>query len=506
MIVPPAALSSADRMPFSCLSDFLAALQDDGDLVRVETPVDPVYELAELTRQVALTPGGGPALLFADVRGSELPAVSNLLGSERRLCRALDAASFDAAAARLAAALRPPVSEGWMQSLGRWPQFSQLAGCAPRIIKTGACQQVVYLGSDVALSDLPIPHCWPGETGRSITAAQVYLKDPDTGARHVGLYSLSVIDDKSLAIAWNEQQEGWQIARRYREATQQTPLAVVVGGDPLIGYSAGAPIPAGTDGLIVAGLLRGDGVELVRGRTVELEVPADAEVVIEGYLDADEPAAANCAMATPFGHIRELGDLPVMRVTAVTRRANPVFPIAVSSAPPSEAHVQRKLSERLALPLLRLLLPEIEDVNFPQCGGVQQIVFVSIHKRFPHHARQVIATLSGQRWCLGTKMIVAVDADVDVQDEHQVWYAVSTNMHAARDAFMLEGPGATDDPAASTPGLGSLLGIDATRKRPAELESHAWPSAASASTEVQRRVAEMCRELGFKTPPVTVSK
>lgn len=490
-------------MPYHSLSEFLTALQDDGDLVRIEAPVDPVFELAELTRQVAQTPGGGPALLFADVRGSELPVVSNLLGSERRLCRALHAQSFDAAAERLAAALRPAEAEGWMQSLRRFPQFSQLAGCAPRIVKTGACQQVVYLGSDVALRELPIPHTSPAETGRNITAGQVFLKDLETGSRHVGGYMLHVIGDNSLAIAWSEQQPGRHIAQAYHKAGQQMPLAVALGGDPLISYVARAPIPAGIDSIMCAGILRQEGVDLVRGRTVELEVPAEADVVIEGYLDPDQPPAERCSFATPFGHVMEVEHLPVMRVTAVTRRANPVVPVVVHSLPPSEVHVQRKLSERLALPLLQLQIPDVVDLNFPLCGGAQQMLFVSLHKRFPQHARQIVTALSGLGCCLGTKFIVAVDGEIDVQNANQVWLEVSSNVHPARDVFTLEGPGAMDDPAAPTPGLGSLLGIDATHKLPAE-HGRPWPPETTAPPDVQRRVTQMLAELGLDPPSVAV--
>jgi 4-hydroxy-3-polyprenylbenzoate decarboxylase len=181
-----------------------------------------------------------------------------------------------------------------------------------------------------------------------------------------------------------------------------------------------------------------------------------------------------------------------------------VLPILVPSAPPSEIHVQRKLSERLALPMLRVLAPEIRDINFPLCGGVQQMLFVSFRKQFPRQARQVVSTLFGQRLCRGTKMMIAVDAEIDVRDEHQVWLSVSKNVDPVRDVFVLEGPGAMDDPAAPNPGLGSLLGIDATRKLPAEHQSRPWPPAASAPADVQRRVAEMCAELGFNRSSVTV--
>lgn len=492
-------------MPFDQLSEFLAALQNGGDLVRIKAEVDPVCELTEISEQLGRShPDGGPVLFFENVRGSRLPVAANLLGSPRRICQALGVESFDAAAQRLAALLAPDVPDGWRDSLRLIPRFTQLAASPPRAVKAGPCQQVVKLGKDVDLGELPIPQFWPGETARTLTAGQVYLRTLETGTRKIERYPLEVRGRDELLLHWTPHHDGRRLFDRWRAAGQQMPLAVVLGGDPLLTYAAGAPLPSHTDGLLLAGLLRGRGVDVVRGRTVELEVPAHAEFVIEGYIDPHEAPAAAGTVAAPTGFLAPHDTLPVMHVTAMTHRANPVLPVIIPAGPPSEEHWLAKLTERLLVPIVRLVVPEVCDLHMPWAAASRNLLFVSIHKDFPRQARKVMNALWSLRPLMTIKTIVVVDADVDVRDEHQVWHAVGANIHPERDVTLTDGPGDMDDHAAPFRCVGSKLGIDATAKTEHEGHPRAWPARLAMPDDLRRQVAARWEEFGLPEARPTV--
>lgn len=485
-------------MPYPRLADFLVALHDDGDLVRIAGEVDPRYELAAITVDACRSRAdGGPALLFENVKGSGLPAVANLLGSARRLCKAPGVASFDEAAQRLVAAVTPEIPEGWADALRLLPRLSQLASVPPRSVKSGACQQVVKLGTDVDLAELPIPHCWPGETGRTLTAAQVYLRGLQTGARHVGRYPLQVAGRNSLVIHWDIHDEAAHIHQEYIAQERQMPVAIALGGDPLLTYAAGAPLPPGADALLLTGLLHGGGVEVVRGRSVELEIPANAEFILEGYVASADAANGTGAVASPQGFVLERRDLPTLHLTALTHRANPVLPVIVRGPPPSEEQRLSKLTERLLLPFVRFFLPEVVDINLPECGGASRLLFVSIRKQYPRQAAKVMHALWSLRPLLAVKTIVAVDADVDVQDERQVWFAVASHVDAGRDVIVADGPRDMADHATPIAGVGGRLGLDATRKGPAEGARYDSPLPAAVPRDVEQRIAACRQELGL---------
>src|SRR4029078_8763274 len=275
-------------MAYENLSDFLNELQDDGELVRISTEVDPVLEITEITDRVSKSPDGGPALFFERVKGSTMPVVINLLGSYRRMCRALNAASFEEVAERIAGLIKPQVPEGWLEKLKLVPQLAHLARCPPRMGRSGACQQVVKLGRDVDLSELPVLQCWPLDAGRFITFGQVFTQNPVTAERNVGIYRLQVRDKNTCFMHWHLHHDGCHNFMEYKKLGQQMPIAVSLGGDPVFPYMAPAPLPPNTPECLFGGFLRGQNIDLVKCRSIDLEVPASAEIVIERYVDPSE--------------------------------------------------------------------------------------------------------------------------------------------------------------------------------------------------------------------------
>lgn len=486
-------------MAFENLASFISQLEDDGDIVRVSAEVDPVFEIAEITDRACKTSGGGPALFFERVKGHSIPVVTNLLGSYERMCKALGA-SFDEIAARIAGVIQPDLPEGWLDSLRLVPRLAELGRIPPRTVKTGACQQVVNMGRDVDLGRLPIPHCWPGEADPTITAGHLHTRDPETGAREVGLCSLQVRDRDSLFVHWTKHQKAWRIYSAYRTLSRPMPVAVALGGDPLLAYVAGTPLPAETDACVFAGFLRGDAVELVKCRSIDLDVPSDAEIVIEGSIDTSAPLESAGPIACPTGFYTLSAELPTLNLTALTHRSNPMFPAKVVGRPPMEDFWPAKATERIFLPFLKLFVADVVDVHLPRSGVFRNLMFVSIRKRYPQQARQVMHALWGLPALMTIKMIVVVDAAVDVTDEEAIWFHVGANAHPGRDVVFCEGPTHFEDHAAPVAGMGHKMGIDATRKLPEEGHPRPWPQQLAMSADVKALVDGRWGEYGFHRP------
>ena len=485
-------------MPHDFVSDFLAKLQDAGELVRVAAPVDAALELAAITDRAAKSPEGGPAILFESVKNSSMPVVANLLGSRRRLCLALGVDSLDQASAMMDRMLNGEASSGWLDALKLTATLSPSNRVAPRVIKTAVCQQVVKLGRDVNLWDLPIPRCWPDEANPTLTAAQTLTRHPTTGAEHWGSYPLQVVGPREIVPHWHRQHEGhrhWQTAVRERK---QLPVAMSLGGDPLLTLMAAAPLPVGVDRGLFGGHLRGASLDLVKGRSVELDVPAGAEIIIEGYIDHAAAPQMAPPIASGSGHYSLPEELPVIQVTAITHRANPVLPVVVAGRPPCEESWISLALERLFLPMVRRLIPEVIDWHQPFAGAGRHLLFVSICKESPQQARRVLSALRGLNHFGQSKLIVVVDADVNVQHEAEVWFAVGSHAHPGRDYVFHEGPTFMDDHAAPLRGIGHAVGIDATRKLPDEGHPRAWPPALQHPDELLARVQERWSELGMK--------
>ncbi|RPI82367.1 MAG: UbiD family decarboxylase, partial [Planctomycetaceae bacterium] len=451
----------------------------------------------EIIGQLSRSQESAPAVLFERVKGSALPVVVNLLGSQSRMCRALGVTSFEEIAQRISGMLKPQIPEGWLDQLKLVPQLAQLARLPPRIVRTGVCQQIVRLGRDVDLAEVPALQCWPLDAGPMITQTQVYTRHPVTLERKVGCERLQIKDRAAGWLHYSRFSDGCQNLLEYRRLGQQMPVAIALGGDPVCIFTAAAPLPRQIDACLLAGFLRNAPVELVKCRTIDLEVPAGAEIVIEGYIDPTEPWETAGPFGDRNGHYNLGHQFPVLHVTAVTHRANPVYCATVVGPPPQEEFWLMKAAERMFLPVLQLLFPEVVDVNVPRAGAQSNLCFVSIRKRYPQQARKVLSGLWGLTALMFTKVVVVVDEHVNVQNADEVWFQVGANVHPGRDLVLCEGPGDLLDHASPICGAGHKLGLDATRKYPEENHPRPWPEELRMTKEVQSLVRNRWREYGL---------
>lgn len=483
-------------MAYDDLQQFIAALDDAGELKRISVEVDPELEISEIVDRCCKSEPRGPALLFEKVKGSEIPLLINALGSYRRMCLALGVGSFDDLADRLQQLIKPEIPTTLIEKLKKLPQLGQIASFAPKLQRDGLCQQVIKRGQDINLNELPIIKCWPEDAGRFITLGQVHTVDPKTSQRNAGLYRLQVIDKQTCAIHWQLHHDGARHHRQYVELNQEMPMAVVLGADPTLTYAASAPLPEALDELFFSGFIRQQSVPLVQCASVDLQVPADAEVVIEGTVQPDETI-----LEGPFGDhtgYYSLADqYPVFHVTAVTHRQNPVYPTTIVGYPPMEDEWIGKATERIFLPLLKMFIPEAVDYNLPVWGVFHNFCFISIKKAWPYHARKVMNAVWGLGQMSLCKFVVVVDEDIDVQKPEHVWFEVGANVDPKRDIVIM--PGITDvlDHAAAVTGVGSKIGIDATRKWKSEGAGHDWPKKIVMDDETKALVDRRWQEYGF---------
>lgn len=487
-------------MPYDSLGDFLAELQDKQELVRIAAPVDSALELAAITDRVTKTNGdGGPALFFENVRNASIPVVTNLLGRPRRLCSCLGVDHLDDVSLLLDRRVQTESSGSWLDVLKLTPNWGSLSKWAPRSVKTALCQQVVRMGRDVSLWDLPVPRCWPDESYPVITAGQLVTVDPLTGTTVVCQPPLVVASQQELGW-YDEDHQQSTLIRTAIDSRQNLPVSISLGGDPLLGLAHRVRGPL--DSRAFTGMLRGAALEIIRCRTNELEVPAGAEIVIEGYIDAEKSSSA-----APLTVARSNGryvtrTLPLIQVTAVTHRANPVFPAIVTAPPSSEDSWLTLACDRIQLPMIKRLLPELHDLNQPLASASRNLLFVSIHKSAAHQARRVLHAIWGLEMFEQTKIVVIVDADVDVHDDDGVWLAVGTNACPSSDFIASDGRARDDDFTRLSPSLAGKIGIDATRKLPAE-RGDSWPEPLVMSSEVVARVRERWAEFNLERRPST---
>lgn len=481
-------------MPYENLADFLSDLHDDGELIRIAAEVDPILEVAEITDRVSRLEDGGPALLFENLKGSTFPVAVNLLGSERRICRALGVDDVAEVTNRVAGLIRPALPDGWLEKLKLLPQFSQLANLPPKIVASGLCQQVVKMGRDIDLGELPILQCRPQENARFITRGQIFTVDPETGTRHVGNYPLEIRDENSALIHWTPHDVGYQNAQRHRAQGKQMQVAVALGGDPLFDLMATLPLPPDSDPCLFGGFIRDKNIELVNCRSIDLQAPANAEIVLEGYLDATEESQLSQPFGSRTGFYSPPQPRPVLHVTALTHRANPVFPATIFGSPPQEEFWVNHAIQRIFHPLIRLFIPDVVAINLPRAGASRNLCFVSIRKTYPYQARKVMNAIWSLNQLMYSKIVVVVDESVDVHDEQQVWFQVGANIDPQRDVVMTDGPSDYLDHATAIPGVGQKMGIDATRKLPEEGHPRPWPDAAKMSAEIQDLVTRRWSE------------
>jgi 4-hydroxy-3-polyprenylbenzoate decarboxylase len=449
-------------MPYRCLVDFLEDLGRTGELTRLEEEVDPALGVAEMAARTAKS--GGPALLFGTVKGHHLPVLCNLLATEGRIGRALGVASLDEVADRIARLLDATAPEGWFERLKSGAQPTGLGSVGPRKVKSAACQQIVRLGSDINLGELPLLQVAAEETGRAIAAATVFSAEPDSHRSVVGRFDIERIDRTRMAVCWAAHDEHARLLGDYRARNQKMPLAVVIGGDPAFLLAAAAPVPPGSDVCAVAGLLREKSLDVVACRGVDLDVPAEAEIILEGFCDPLQPPATAGPMCGPTGHCTPPRSAAVMQVTAVTHRANPIFRVMVPGRPPHEACTVDRAMQRVFLPLVRLAMPELIDCDLPEFAAARHWAAVSIRKTYPAQGRRAAHAAWGLRPMMFAKVLVVVDDDVNVHDQQEVLAAVAANVRPGRDVLMEQGPFDPYDPATPAGALGQKMAIDATRK------------------------------------------
>jgi 4-hydroxy-3-polyprenylbenzoate decarboxylase len=459
---------------FRSLGDFLSALESRGDLVRVTRPVSRDLEITEVTQRVLRA--DGPALLFENVPGTSLPVVTNLLGSPRRIATALGAETVEEVAERVERLvhLRPPSGVlGAVRDLsGTIEALSTLRSLAPKRVRSAPCQEVEE--STVDLDRLPILKCWPKDGGRTVTFPIVISKDPETGEPHTGIYRLQQYGPDTLGMHFQVHRVGANNYRKWAARGEKMPVVAAIGADPATVFSGLAPVPEGVSNFVFAGFLRNEPVELVPARSVDLDVPANAEIVLEGYVDPNERAVEG-----PFGdhtgYYSAPEPFPVFHVTRLTHRSRPVYLTTVTGKPPTEDAVLGKAVERIFRPVIRVVLPEIVDVNLPMEGLFINVGIVSIRKAYPDHPRKVMHALWGLGQMMFLRYLVVVDEDVDVHDLSEVLYRVGLQADPGRDLELSEGPVDQLSISNPVPNLGAKVGIDATRKRIEEGFPRPWP-------------------------------
>lgn len=489
-------------MAYKNLQAFIKALGKAGELHRIPVPVDPYLEITEITDRVSKGPASqNKALLFERVRGSDMPVLINALGNEKRMAMALGVSQLEELRQNLARLIDPKLPRGLRPTLGRAGEMLgalRSVGLKPKIVSKAPVQEVVKTEEMATLVGIPILTCWPEDGGPYLTMTTVISRDPLTQVRNVGMYRVQVYDERTVGMHWQLHKGGAEHERTARELGQeQIPVAISLGGDPAIMWSGSAPLPPGIDEFLLAGWLRGKPVELVRCVSQPLEVPAHAEIVIEGYVDP-----AESRLEGPFGdhtgYYTPPDDYPVLHITAVTHRRSPIYPTTVVGQPPMEDYWMGKATERLFLPLMQLFQGEIVDVNMPAAGVFHNLIFISIKKRYPGHARKVINGLWGLGLMMLTKAIVIVDEDVDVQNLEEAYFHLWGNVDWSHDVIIQDGPVDALDHASYHFAFGGRIGIDATRKFPAEGYERGWPTPIAMSAEIKERVTRQWRQYGFK--------
>jgi 4-hydroxy-3-polyprenylbenzoate decarboxylase len=479
------------------LRHFVEHLERRGRLHRVRAPVSRDLEITEITDRICKGPADrNVALLFEQVQGATMPVLINAFGSAERMAWALGVERLDELGERVGKLLDLTLPGTFGERLRKLGTLIDLVKATPRRVAAGPCQEVVET-EHPSVAELPVLRCWPGDAGRFITLPAVFTRDPVTGQRNVGMYRLQVFDDRTLGMHWQTHKGSAEHHRRAEEGPGgRMPVAIVLGGDPALIYAASAPLPPGVDEVVFAGWLRGQGVEMVPGRTVDLEVPADAEIVLEGYVDPTERRVEG-----PFGdhtgYYSLAREYPVFHLTAVTRRARPIYPTTIVGRPPQEDYWLGKATERLFLPIIRMMLPEVVDINMPAEGVFHNLVIVSIRKRYPGQARKVMTALWGMGLMALAKTIVVVSEHVDVHDLSEVAWQATGNIDPRRDLMILEGPLDDLDHAALRHRYGGKLGVDATDKGPMDDTVQPWPQEIRMSDEVRALVSRRWKEYGF---------
>lgn len=489
-------------MPYKNLREFIALLEQKGELVRIRAEVDAVLEIAEITDRVSKRKGAeNKALLFERVRNSAFPVLTNAFGSLRRICLALEAGELDEIASRVReiidpANLFPGPGAGFLDKIQMIPKFAELANVFPKTVKKAPCQEVVLTGGQVDLAKLPVLQCWPADGGRFVTLPMVCTVDPVTGITNVGMYRMQVYDERTTGMHWHRHKDGARHYHQYEAAGKRMDVAVAIGGDPSIIYSSTAPLPPVVGEYLFAGFLRKEPLEVVPCKTIDVRVPAEAEFVLEGYVDPGERRREG-----PFGdhtgYYSEPDEYPVFHITCITHRKDAIYPATLVGRPPQEDAYLGKATERIFLPLLQMVAPDILDMDMPVEGVFHNNVIVKIRKRYPGHGKKAIHTLWGTGMLMLSKFVVVCDEDVNIHDYSEVTWKVMNHVDPQRDIVITDGPLDILDHSCPQIGFGGKMGIDATRKGPGEGFARPWPEEIKMDPVIQKRVDERWKEYGL---------
>ncbi len=474
------------------IREFLQHLESQDDLAQIEVPVSPYLEITEITDRVSKAQGmRNTGMLFTHVEGFDMPLAINLLGSEERVKLALGIEHFEEVQQRIESFVKPPTPKSFMDKVMMLPKLAELNQFLPKTVKGAApCQEVVITDlSQPMLDKLPILTCWPQDGGPFITLPVVFTKDPLSGERNAGMYRLQKYSNTATGMHWHKHHDGNRIYENARRAgLDRLEVAVALGAPPHIVYSATAPLPPGIDEMLFAGFLHKHPVTMTPCKTVALEVPAESEIILEGYVLLDEIRREG-----PFGdhtgYYSLADDYPVFHLTAMTHRRDPIYCTTIVGKPPQEDYYLGKATERIFLPLLKLFIPEVIDMNLPAEGVFHNCVILSIDKRYPGHARKVMTSVWGVGQMMFSKYVVIVDKDVDVHNVSDVAWRVFNNTDPRRDTMMVDGPLDILDHAAPMWAYGSKMGIDATVKWPTEGFNRDWPDEIVMDEATRKQVA-----------------
>jgi len=489
-------------MAFQNIRDFIALLEKQGELVRIKAEVDSALEIAEITDRVSKEKGSlNKALFFEKVKGSSFPVITNAFGSMKRMCLALDVQSLDDIGRRIRdivdpVNLFPGPGAGILDKLQVLPKLAELSNYFPKTVKKAPCQDVVLTGDQVDLTKIPVLQCWPADGGRFITLPMVCTVDPVTKITNVGMYRMQVFDQRTTGMHWHKHKDGARHYQYYEAAGKRMEVAVAIGGDPAIIYSSTAPLPPAIGEYVFAGFLRQKPLEVVQCKTVDIRVPAEAEIVLEGYVEPGDRRVEG-----PFGdhtgYYSEADQYPVFHVTAITHRKDALYPATLVGRPPQEDAFLGKATERIFLPLLQMVAPDILDMDMPVEGVFHNNVIVKIRKRYPGHGKKAIHTIWGTGMLMLSKFVIVCDEDVNIHDYSEVTWKVMNHVDPQRDIVITDGPLDILDHSSPQIGFGGKMGIDATRKGPGEGFKRQWPDEIVMDPAVRRKVEERWTEYGF---------
>lgn len=499
-------------MAYRSFWEFLDALAKAGEVTRVANPVDTNLLIAEWADREMKSPGGGKALLFekplVNGKDSNFPLAINTMGSRKRIAMALGRESIDEITQEIQLILKAKPPTDLREGFALLKQGIHLLHARPKQVRDAACQEVVTIldpgysmldkndpasriegrgSASITLRDLPILKCWPKDGGRFITLPNVHTRDPETGGRNVGVYRMQVFDERTTAMHWQVHKVGARHGKCYYECNERMPVAVTLGGDPALSFAATAPLPDGLDEILFAGFLRRKSIEMVKCKTIDLEVPADSDFVLEGYVQPGEMRPEG-----PFGdhtgYYTAVEDYPVFHLNAITHRKDAVYPTTIVGIPPMEDFYIGDAVVRIFLPVFKMNFPELVDMTLPAEGVFHNLVFVSIRKQYPYQAFKVMHGLWGMGQMMFSKYIVVVDEDCDVHNTSEVLFRLCANTDPARDTTVIKNPSDSLDHAPSEQNIGSHMGFDATRKLPGENYHRQWPELLKMTDEAKALV------------------